>query len=72
MQSLEFTINGEYFLIEQYAKGWCWVSGELGGEYFPTALEAQQDAINNERERLQEPPAWSMAAAELEDARKEY
>ena len=68
MKSLQFTINGVKFWVDEFKDGFAWVSGELEGECFPTQLEAQQDAMNNEIEHIKA----TEARLEIEGDEREY
>ena len=52
---IEFTLNGTEYTVSHatFLTGYCWSNGDEEGELFPTALEAQQDAIKWESERQQ-------------------
>lgn len=47
--TIRFTINGTKYWIDEFHDGFAWLSCDDEGPSFPTALEAQQDAIRNER-----------------------
>jgi hypothetical protein len=76
----EFEINGMVYIINEYeleggfSGGWYWYCPEHNEESIchPTGLEALQDALDATQTEYNKPPEWSVAAAELEDARKEY
>jgi hypothetical protein len=50
-RSLQFTINGEQFWIDEFDDGFAWKSNRSEGDCFPTQAEAQQDAMRHVRER---------------------
>lgn len=46
---MEYQINHTKYIIHEFPDGFAWVSSHDEGPCFPTALEALQHAINNER-----------------------
>ena len=52
---IEFTLNDNHFIVTDMndGSGYFWISGEAEGRVFPTAIEAQQDAIDNHSEYLE-------------------
>ena len=46
---MQFKINGTEYWIDEFKDGFAWVSDADESRCFPSALEAQQDAIRNEQ-----------------------
>jgi hypothetical protein len=52
---MQFTLNNTQYYIEEFDDGFAWFNDDAEAEScFPTALEAQQDAIRHEMEREDE------------------
>lgn len=52
---MKFNINGEEFIVDEFPEGWGWSSDKSEGDFFyPNACQAQQDAIDQVQNRLNE------------------